>query len=109
MNQTVKTHAQNIVATAKNSKGFSKHGNVAESYGNVPISHEFFISNIEYNPIEVSCTYPIVNIEMALDILQVAHELLESEFDREYFKTEFSNLELDLDKPVYLVYMKYIG
>ncbi|GEM_PF-7041309 len=107
MNHTVRAHAQNIVTIAKRGEGFSKYGGLAASYGDVPEEHSFKISNI--NETETSYTCLIVNIEMGIDILEVSHVLLEKRFNRKFFENEFSKLKIDLEKPVYLIYIKYIG
>jgi hypothetical protein len=107
MNQTVKFHAQKIVDIAISGDGYSLYGGQASSMGSVPQEHIFTVSNTDKT--ETSYTCLIQNVEMGIDIIEVAHDLLISKFERDTFNDVFSKLDLDLNQPLYLLYTKYIG
>ncbi|WP_139423362.1 hypothetical protein [Chryseobacterium mulctrae] len=103
MNTTVRTHAKNISDLAKSNKGFLVDGLPFEGMG-IQARHNFKLTNDKNEIATYLCA--VRNIEMALDILEVAHELMESTFERDFFKKHFESQDIDLDLAICLCYYK---
>lgn len=109
MNSTVKFHSERIIEISKNNDCFAINQSPAIVVSDSSIKYLFTLSNVKDDS-TFSYICLVQNVEMALDIIEESHILLECDFDRESAKKEFSKLtsRLDLSKLIYLCYEKRI-
>lgn len=103
MNSQVKKYVQNIVEIATNHQKYVKDGlNLEGSFAHT--SHHFVLRNIEENPVSYCC--PVRSLEMALDIIELTHDELGSNFDRKYCEGVLPVENIDYDLGLFLHYYK---